>query len=274
MTAKKNAKKTSGGAVKDTAKNAAETVSRIKNDMDDALDTAKEAVLPTRALLRPRELDCSIPVPPVVKTAVLAFMFFLLFQFAWTGAGKIRSIYRQYREFRQWRQEWEEKALPIPLPDGEGLRKYIKKNFPRTIPAAERETAAQIFADAADAVESGELINRDDVLGYLGKNLRPVCRAPAWIAFLSNVWTEVDADADASPESLAGALREVAAALSEARAFIFVEAVEDLAPDPAEPPLREDAAKAEQTHTKAEQNCPDGSCPNQNRYNYGGLYWW
>ena len=194
----------------------------------------KESVLPTHMLLHPRELDFS--VPSWVKTVFLALLFFLLFQLLVGGcrlAGKAVVIYRQFEEFRQ---QWKEKNLPIPNPDGDGIRKYIRKNFPRTIPAKERESAAQVFADAADAVDAGDLINRDDVLGYLGGHLQPVCRAPAWIAFLGGVWTELDADAGDSPGPLAESLREAARGLSEARSFVLVEAVEDLEPEPSGSP--------------------------------------
>lgn len=255
MTAKKNAKKTSSGAMK--------TANRIKPDA--APDTVKDTDQPTYMLLHPRELDFS--APSWVKTVFLAFLFFLLFQFAWTGAGKIYSIYLQFRQFQEFRQ-WEDRTIPIPLPDGEGIRKYIRKNFPQTIPTKERESAAQVFADAADAVDSGELINRDDVLGYLGANLRPVCRDPAWIAFLSGVWTEVDAGEDASPETISGTLREVSAALSEARAFI-VEAVEDLEPETAKETQSEESKASS-------QDCPTGTCPANRSYSpyYGGYRWW
>jgi len=176
----------------------------------------------------------SLSVKRVVAEMILIAVVVLALQLGWSAvklAGRSIEIFRQ---FRQW-QEWQQENIPIPGPDGlDGIRKYIKKNFPRTIPASERETAAQVFADAAAAVDKGGLINRDDVLGYLGENLRPACKAPAWVGFLSNVWTELDLAADASPDALSGALREVSRSLNEARAFLLIEAVPELSSGEAE----------------------------------------
>lgn len=199
----------------------------------------------------------SLSVKRVVAEMILIAVVVLALQLGWSAvklAGRSIEIFRQ---FRQW-QEWQQENIPIPGPDGlDGIRKYIKKNFPRTIPASERETAAQVFADAAAAVDKGGLINRDDVLGYLGENLRPACKAPAWVGFLSNVWTELDLAADASPDALSGALREVSRSLNEARAFPLLEAVDDLTvsepeaekepadDEGAEPVLAPEAAKPE-----------------------------
>ena len=284
MTAKKNAKKTPSGTVKNAVKNAAATVSQIKDDTDTALDTVKESVLPTRALLHPRELDFSVPIPHVVKTALLALLFFLIFQFAWTGAGKIRSFYRQYRQFREWRQNI---LPPNPFDDDggrEGIRNFIKRHFPRGASRAETEEAARIFADAADRVESGELINEDDLFGYLAENLRPVCLSAGWPDFVDGVWSRIEAQ---SESALPGALREVSEALGEnRRPLLFKEA--EPAGNPEEIPAEQSGgAEHEPVQATAEEpaeavkpeenrrDCPSGTCPvNRGNSSYGGYYWW
>ena len=287
MTAKKNAKKTSGGTVKDVVKNAAAP--------EPGLGSVKETALPTRAILHPRVCDFSTPIPSWVKTALLALLFFLLFQFVWTGAGKISSIYRQYREFRQWQQNI---LPPNPFDDDgnrEGIRDFIKRHFPRGASRAETEEAARIFADAADRVESGELLNEDDLFGYLAENLRPVCLSAGWPDFVDGVWREIEAQhADAA------ALREAAEALKARKPLFAVEQLAEIAQNPSADPepgmamngskpsaVAEAGATAEpeqtpaepkQTTAKAEQNCPGGNCPTpqyyQRPYSYGGLYWW
>lgn len=234
----------------------------------------------------------SLSVKRVICEVILIAAVVLALQLGWSAvklAGRSIAIFRQFRQWQEWSQE---NVLPIPGPDNGGIRKYIRKNSPRTIPAAERETAAQVFADAAAAVESGELINRDDVLGYLGENLRPVCKAPAWIGFLSDVWTELDFAADAEPETLSKALREVSQSLNEARAFPLVEAVEELTVSEAEvenePVTVEESAEsvlAPEALTETEPagapaenkdcstgNCPSGKVPKVMRY-YDGYSW-
>lgn len=223
--------------------------------------------------------------PSWIKTALLALLFFLLFQFVWTGAGKISSIYRQYREFRQWQQNI---LPPNPFDDDgnrEGIRDFIKRHFPRGASRAETEETARIFADAADRVESGELINEDDLFGYLAENLRPVCLSAGWPDFLDGLWARAaQASIGSQPSAVAQALRDIAEVLKARKSLFAVEQLAEIAQNPSADPEQTPAepeqtpAEPKQTTAKAEQNCPGGNCPTpqyyQRPHSYGGLYWW
>ena len=238
----------------------------------------------------------------VFGIAVYALAFFMALQLIWGGvrfAGRAVRLYRQFSQFREW--EWDGDGFPIPHPDGDSsnIKKYIRKNFARSIPAKERDAAAQIFGEAADRAADGTLINRDDALGFLGENLKPVCRAPAWVPLLTGLWTEMNLAAGATPAEIEKACRAVADALSEvalvpepglavfgsqppavAPADATVEDEEKEEPEPApveekaEPePAAEPAPDAPTDGSPAAvspvpdvepepvRNCPGGSCP-------------
>ena len=238
----------------------------------------------------------SMAVKRVFGIVVYALAVCMALQLAWGGvkfAGKAISLYRQFSQFRQW--EWRENLPPAPLPDGDfsNIKKYIRKNFARSIPAKERDAAAQVFGEAADRAADGTLINRDDALGFLGENLKPVCRAPAWVPLLTGLWTELNLPADAPPAEIEKACRAVADALSEVALVLAGAAApaepaaeqepEDKAePEPAadpEPDAPTDGCPsadppAPVSDPEPARDCPGGKCPSGGNGTYYQNYGW
>lgn len=259
----------------------------------------------------PEQNALPIPVMPhgvehatkrIFGIVVYVLAVFMALQLVWGGvkfAGKAIRLYRQFSQFREW--NWDGETLPIPLPDGDfgNIKKYIRKNFARSIPAKERDAAAQVFGEAADRVADGTLINRDDLLGFLGENLKPVCRAPAWIPLMTGLWTELNLSASAPAETLEKACRAVADSLSEVALVLESAAApggeEEAEPEPApvpsvsiedflpdeisgepetenEPVPDAPTAGSESSGSPSAGNCPGGNC-SVNRSYYNGYGW-
>lgn len=249
----------------------------------------------------------SMATKRIFGIVVYALAVFMALQLVWGGvkfAGRAIRLYRQFSQFREW--NWDGDSHPIPLPDGDfgNIKKYIRKNFARSIPAKERDAAAQVFGEAADRVADGTLINRDDLLGFLGENLKPVCRAPGWIPLMTGLWSELNLSASATPETLEKACRAVADALSEVALVLASAAapeeeeketepepaparmptISDFLPDEiseeeaaADGPVPEAPTDGEPSVKAAESPCPGGNCPSGKvpqvmRY-YNGYGW-
>lgn len=168
--------------------------------------------LPTRALLQPQELDFTTPIPSWVKTALLAFLFFLLFQFAWTGAGKISSIYRQYRQFQQWRQNI---LPPNPFNDdknrrksGGTLEKWIDENLPAD-GASEYAAVSEVFLNTADDIDGGRLRTTRAALAAVTRGLMGAATRKVWFGFCESLFVRAQEESCETPEELAALLRRI-----------------------------------------------------------------
>lgn len=244
----------------------------------------------------------SMATKRIFGIVVYALAVFMALQLVWGGvkfAGRAIRLYWQFSQFREW--NWDGETLPIPLPDGDfgNIKKYIRKNFARSIPAKERDAAAQVFGEAADRVADGTLINRDDLLGFLGENLRPVCRAPGWIPLMTGLWSVMNLSASATPETLEKACRAVADSFADVALVLESAAApneeeKEAEPEPAparmptisdflpneisgeeaaaDGPVPEAPTDGEPSVKAAESPCPGGNCP-VNRSYYGGYGW-
>ncbi len=288
MTAKKNAKKTvkKSSAVSEAVSNREPVIEQAAgNPVSMAADEARKIYAGAMAALAVKRVFCAV---------VWLLAALMAVQIVWCGAKYARrgwDLYCQFRQFQEW--DWRESVPPIPMPDGDfsNIKKYVRKNFARSIPAKERDAAAHVFGEAADRAADGTLINRDDALGFLGENLKPVCRAPAWIPLLTGLWAELNISADAGPETIEKACRAVADALSEVALILASAAAtaepaaepEDKAePEPAadpEPDAPTDGcpsadSPAPVSDPEPARDCPGGNCPSGGDGTYYQNYGW
>ena len=211
----------------------------------------------------------------VIGQMLLIAVVVIAVQLSWAAmkfAGQSIAVIHKFRQFREF--SWDDRPVPPPFDRGVDLGELIRKHFPRTISDAERRSVARVFTDAADAVDAGTLINRDDVFGYLGKHLRPVCRNPAWIPLLNTVWEGLDLADDAPADKLAAALRAVAQGLDgvSAPAILLGDALADVA-ESEEPTPETPAAEPVAPQVEPAPVTPTRTGSTRQRNSWGGWPW-